>query len=73
MQRGWHPARRAFVQHYDTDASFAGAAAGLMPDRYRIIGSSRPGLTPERIRCFARSCVMQPPGGCNPSSYYWVR
>jgi hypothetical protein len=37
------------------------AAAVLMPDRYRIIGSSRRGLTPDRFRRF---CGV----GCRPAS-----
>jgi len=36
------------------------AAAGLMPDRYRITGSSRRGLTPDRIRRWAGSGLVQP-------------
>src|SRR5207247_7222702 len=39
MQRGWHPARQAFVQHYDTDV--LDASLLLMPLR-RFIAPTDP-------------------------------
>jgi pentatricopeptide repeat protein len=39
MERGWHPARRAFVQHYDTDV--LDASLLLMP-LYKFIAPTDP-------------------------------
>ncbi len=46
------------------------AAAGLMPDRYRIIGSSRQGMTDEQFRELARQAIAKF-GASRPEGEVW--
>ncbi|HEY1320814.1 MAG TPA: hypothetical protein VGF32_11230, partial [Streptosporangiaceae bacterium] len=46
------------------------AVAGLMPDRYQVVGSARRGLTGEQFREHARQAIVEF-GTVKPTGYAW--